>query len=405
MSSDGKYQSAVGGSGASFSTGIYVSNDYGNTWILKSTVTTHVSITMSSDGKYQYAVENNSSASSIYRSFDYGNTWTSSLSATANYTSIATSADGKFIIIGRSGPNTLLISDNYGASFVTKSVSANYFSVAMSDNGKYMVAGLGAYFVSVGGIYFSSDYGNTWKLVTPSSQVWAVAMSSNAKYVIAVSSSSSTPVHIFKTDELIDGNLTINNNLTLPSGDFYSYNVSGVNSGEFGLIGWRNNQFVIGSQQSQSGILRDVIITGNNININGSGVFNIFDNTNIVGNLTVSGNTTITGHLSAASKSFLIDHPTQVGKKLQYGSLEGPEHGVFVRGKTNDNIINLPNYWPSLVDENSISVNLTPINAAYNIYVVDYNNTRIITNGNNRNDYFYTVYGERKDIPKLTVEF
>jgi len=123
------------------------------------------------------------------------------------------------------------------------------------------------------------------------------------------------------------------------------------------------------------------------------------------GNLTVSGNATITGHLSAASKSFLIDHPTQVGKKLQYGSLEGPEHGVFVRGKTSDKIINLPNYWSSLVDENSISVNLTPISSSNNIYVIDYNNQRVITNGNNGNDYFYTVYGERKDIPKLTVEF
>lgn len=210
-------------------------------------------------------------------------------------------------------------------------------------------------------------------------------------------------------------NQIINGLKTFTSGiDIYSgaspqilriFNSTGTNSGEFALIGWRNNQFVIGSQQSQNGILRDVVITGNNININGSGALNIFDNTNIVGNLTISGNTTITGHLSAASKSFLIDHPTQIGKKLQYGSLEGPEHGVFLRGKTNENIINLPNYWPSLVDENSISVNLTPISAANNIYVVDYNNSRITTNGNNGNYYFYTVYGERKDIPKLTVEF
>ncbi|NDG32607.1 hypothetical protein EB118_21360, partial [bacterium] len=186
---------------------------------------------------------------------------------------------------------------------------------------------------------------------------------------------------------------------------FRVYNTTGTNSGEFGLVGWINSGLVIGPQQTNSGILRDLTLTGNNININASGVVNILDNTNIVGNLTVSGNTTITGHLSAASKSFLIDHPTIIGKKLQYGSLEGPEHGVFVRGKTNDNIINLPDYWSALVDENSISVNLTPISAANNIYVVDYNNQRIVTNGNNGNYYFYTIYGERKDIPKLTVEF
>ena len=228
--------------------------------------------------------------------------------------------------------------------------------------------------------------------------------------VVTLTNPVSAPNLVYNTgDQTINGLKTFTSSIDIYSGtspqSLRIFNSTGTNSGEFGLIGWRNNQFVIGSQQSQSGILRDVVITGNNININGSGVLNIFDNTNIVGNLTVTGNTTITSHLSAASKSFLIDHPTQVGKKLQYGSLEGPEHGVFVRGKTNDNIINLPNYWPALVDENSISVNLTPINVYSNIYVVDYNNSRITTNGNNGNYYFYTIYGERKDIPKLTVEF
>jgi len=113
----------------------------------------------------------------------------------------------------------------------------------------------------------------------------------------------------------------------------------------------------------------------------------------------------ISGNLAATSKSFLIPHPLNNNKQLQYASLEGPEHGVFVRGKTNENIINLPNYWSALVHENSISVNLTPISAVNNIYVVEYDNKRVITAGNNSNDYFYTIYGERKDIPKLTVEY
>jgi len=80
---------------------------------------------------------------------------------------------------------------------------------------------------------------------------------------------------------------------------------TGVNSGEFGLIGWRNNQFVIGSQNTGSGILRDVVITGNNININGSGVLNIFDNTNIVGNLNVTGNILLSGNQVLTGSSTL----------------------------------------------------------------------------------------------------
>jgi hypothetical protein len=101
------------------------------------------------------------------------------------------------------------------------------------------------------------------------------------------------------------GNQTINGLKIFTSGiDIYSginpqslriFNSTGTNSGEFGLIGWRDNQLVIGSQQSQSGILRDVLITGNNININGSGALNIFDNTNISGNLNVTGNILLSG--------------------------------------------------------------------------------------------------------------
>jgi len=174
----------------------------------------------------------------------------------------------------------------------------------------------------------------------------------------------------------------------------------------YGGGGTRSVRFIGGGANAN----RVLLDSNGNFGI-GSGIssvpsrFYVSGNSILQGDLTVSGNTTITGHLSAASKSFLIDHPTQVGKKLQYGSLEGPEHGVFVRGKTNRNIIDLPDYWASLVDENSISVNLTPMDAFSNIYVFEYNNKRIVVDGNNGNDYFYTVYGERKDIPKLTVEF
>ena len=284
ISSDGKYQTAIVGGNPG---GVWGSNDYGNTWIKKTSTPYLYCVSMSSDGKYQYLTLSYI-GSSVFRSSDYGNNWTT-IYNTSSLSAIATSADGKFVIVGRQG-SQILISNNYGASFVTKSASADHYSVAISDNGKYMAAGVGNVVGVTGGIYFSSDYGNTWKLITPATGRWSVAMSSNGKYILAVNDSGSpASFYIFKTDELIDGNLTINNNLTLPSGDFYSYNATGVNSGEFGLIGWRNNQFVIGSQQSQSGILRDVVITGNNININGSGALNIFDNTNIVGNLVVSG--------------------------------------------------------------------------------------------------------------------
>jgi len=95
------------------------------------------------------------------------------------------------------------------------------------------------------------------------------------------------------------GDQTINGKKIFTTGiDIYSgtspqslriFNSTGTNSGEFGLIGWINNSLVIGPQQTNSGILRDMTLTGRNININASGVLNIFNPTNIFGNLSVTG--------------------------------------------------------------------------------------------------------------------
>jgi hypothetical protein len=116
----------------------------------------------------------------------------------------------------------------------------------------------------------------------------------------------------------------------------------------------------------------------------------------------------VVGTMAATIKSFIIDHPTKSGRKLRYASLEGPENGVYVRGRSSDPIIILPNYWTGLVDEDTITVNITPVGKYQNIYVekiVDYVvyvkcNSMLCTHL----DYFYTVYGERKDVSKLEVE-
>ena len=118
----------------------------------------------------------------------------------------------------------------------------------------------------------------------------------------------------------------------------------------------------------------------------------------------------ITGQLSATTKSFLIDHPTKPGKKLRHGSLEGPENGVYIRGRGDNNIITLPEYWTELVDKDSITVQLTPIGKHQHIYVekID-NNTVYIQSDESRkstNDlnYYYLILAERKDVDKLVIE-
>ena len=117
----------------------------------------------------------------------------------------------------------------------------------------------------------------------------------------------------------------------------------------------------------------------------------------------------VNGSFAATTKSFVINHPdpAKPDKQLVHGVTEGPEHSVFVRGKlTNNNTIDLPDYWPYLVDNNTITVTITPIGSYQQLYVQSVeNNTVTIANNNNMpiNCYYYVV-GERKDIPKLIVQ-
>ena len=109
------------------------------------------------------------------------------------------------------------------------------------------------------------------------------------------------------------------------------------------------------------------------------------------------------GHFTATTKSFLIDHPTKENKKLQYASLEGPEHAVYVRGTHNGSLIELPEYWSELVHADSLTVVLTPLGKHQNLYVKS-KDTNHISVGGVKGSYDYVVYGERKDTDKLEVE-
>jgi hypothetical protein len=116
----------------------------------------------------------------------------------------------------------------------------------------------------------------------------------------------------------------------------------------------------------------------------------------------------VNGSFAATTKSFVINHQSKPDHKLRYGSLEGPENGVYIRGKSTSNIIELPDYWTWLVDEDTITVNITPIGKHQKLFVEKIENNKVYI----KNDawfssdvnYFYTVYGERKDVDKLIAE-
>ena len=136
---------------------------------------------------------------------------------------------------------------------------------------------------------------------------------------------------------------------------------------------------------------------------------NIKVNRNVtIGGTMRAGFATWSSSIVATSKLFDIEHPSKgKGHRLAHASLEGPEIGVYYRGVLEDSqIINLPDYWKDLVDSKTITVHLTPIgNYQYLHYTLAENKIVVRNFGNASIHCSYIVYGERKDVDKLTVEY
>ncbi len=107
-------------------------------------------------------------------------------------------------------------------------------------------------------------------------------------------------------------------------------------------------------------------------------------------------------------KPFDIKHPSKDGWRLRYACIEGPEVGVYHRGRVrNEKIIKLPYYWKDLVDVESISVQLQPIGAHQDVIVKRWDAETIYlqAQGGLPVNCFYHVYATRKDVNPLHVEY
>ena len=148
------------------------------------------------------------------------------------------------------------------------------------------------------------------------------------------------------------------------------------------------------------------------------------DTVHIIGDLFVSGSIDggnkgrLASRFSTADslgKSFDLKHPTKDGHRLRYACVEGPEIGVYYRGRLKgSNIIELPEYWKNLVYEDSITVQLQPIGKGQNLVIESFNSEYVVIEiGANQDfltgeiliDCFYHVYGERKDVNPLITEY
>jgi len=131
-------------------------------------------------------------------------------------------------------------------------------------------------------------------------------------------------------------------------------------------------------------------------------------NINITGTV-VASEVTASGITLTSRKPFDIPHPTKKGHRLRHVCLEGPESGVYYRGRlTGKSVIELPEYWRGLVDAETITVTLTQIKTSQDLIVdgIEWGTRVKVRSGNGTDiDCFYLVHAERKDGEKLIVEY
>jgi len=133
-------------------------------------------------------------------------------------------------------------------------------------------------------------------------------------------------------------------------------------------------------------------------------LYNLIPNTNqTLGTSTNPWSSMFTSTLTVngANKTFIIDHPLNFNKYLIHGCLEGPEVGVYYRGKSQiestQNTIHLPRYVSDLAHD--FTINITPI---YNGKIRNLNCSELINNSftvyGEPGTFHWSVYGKRGDI-------
>ena len=142
-------------------------------------------------------------------------------------------------------------------------------------------------------------------------------------------------------------------------------------------------------------------------------------NAGVGGKLEVGGDITAGGTVTAPTfrgsinvqswKGFDIKHPNKPKHRLRHICLEGPEAGVYYRGRlTDSNIIELPDYWEGLIDIDSITVTLTQIGYSQDLIVesIDWGKKVKIKSGNaSKIDCYYVIQAARIDGDPLIVEY
>ena len=113
----------------------------------------------------------------------------------------------------------------------------------------------------------------------------------------------------------------------------------------------------------------------------------------------MTGTLNVTGTISATAKSFNIPHPLYKDKRLVHGSLEGPEHGIYIRGSIETEekgcLVELPEYWSAMCED--YTVQLTP-HGPYTVYIKEKLKDKVMIECSQKKFKFdYYIVGARTD--------
>jgi hypothetical protein len=445
---------------------VYLSNDYGTTFVVSAGGATgatgatgtnsYNSIAMSSTGQYVVAsywiplLTNGATGQiSFVKSSDYGNTWSTVLNigaagvstTTSAKTYISISSTGQYVALGLSGADvgtTLYLSSNFGTTFFGIGYpTVGVFSVdqiAVSASGQYMIL------CGPGGTMYSRNYGFNWSVGTlfASDQGvpgFSVAISASGQFAY-VGGRGANPSLLYKnTNSLYGGYLATTARIPFSNASSGFYSISCSETGQYvtavGCSANSDNYLFTSTDFGQTWFRRTITgtlhVPHRSVSVSGSGQYTLIGGgasqngstrnlysigianpvTPILGGTAGSLNgvyydTTSKNLYYSATKTFVIDNPVHSSKYLVHGCLEGPEAGVYYRGKgeiTNDTcvIIELPYYVSSLATNFSVQVS-----AIFNGKINNYNVSNVIDNkfvvyGNN-GKFHWIVYGTRQEL-------
>ena len=173
----------------------------------------------------------------------------------------------------------------------------------------------------------------------------------------------------------------------LPAGivDLYNAGVMGHSANYFGVFG-------------STGLSGYAGVGGEKRNTSGT-----FSAGGYLGWTTTVGVYFINGLAGTGTKSFVEPHPTDASKMIQYVSIEGPEAGVYFRGRGRFAhgvaVIEVPDYFSMVATEEGMSVHVTPIGELAQVAVTRLGLDQIGLKASRDVEFFYTVNSVRKAYP------